>query len=189
MKTDLEARIRELEVAARRPRRWWLGVLVGVLVAVPFGTSALGPVPHIFGAGEPIVAAEINENFDHLTGAIGALEEPVDFCGTTAPTVGAFSAPGGLVGFRAAGALCRTACGSPTAHMCTAHEVRVAQQNASPPAGWVATDYNSCASFTLTANTTPAGTYNLDGTALLIPGANFFGAHSCAVATPIVCCD
>ena len=65
------------------------GVALGVAAAVlVFGVAswALEPVPHAFEPETPIRASEINENFDHLVNAVGALERPASVLSPTSAT-------------------------------------------------------------------------------------------------------
>lgn len=72
----LQGMARERRRLRRLARLALAGMLLGAL-CVPLGAFGLGPVPHIFSAGDPIAADEMNENFAHLQDAITALEGTV----------------------------------------------------------------------------------------------------------------
>jgi hypothetical protein len=136
---ELEARERRRTVAFRRIAI--AGLVVGI--AAPLGAEALGPVPNIFSSGDPISAAEINEDFDALVDGITAVEARASvlegraaaleasatgvLCGYTDPTPGSFTFVSGtaaLRGYAAGSALCQSSCApSTTAHVCSSAEI------------------------------------------------------------------
>jgi hypothetical protein len=184
LERQLEALTAERKKSTRR-RRWLLAATVSALALAPLGTAALGPLPHVFSVGDPIMASEINANFDHLQGAIDELEEPVGLCGTTAATDGSFSAPGGVVGLPAAAALCRTACGSPSAHMCTHAETQLLLQSAIRERGWFAGGSFHCSFWTHAAADTSLGNIMVPESEAVAP----YAPLECSETAPILCCD
>ncbi|MCA9604827.1 MAG: hypothetical protein KC619_04505 [Myxococcales bacterium] len=73
-KSSSERRLRREVERARRSARLSIGIALAATVLVPVVATALGPVPHTFATGDAIVAAEMNENFEHLRAAIDGLE-------------------------------------------------------------------------------------------------------------------
>jgi hypothetical protein len=172
----------ENEERNRKIRGWLWVPIVTLVLGFPLVSSALPALPHTFTAGEPIVAAEINENFDHLQRGIEAVESRGAFCGTTAETAGRISAPNGLVGYPAARALCESACSSATAHMCTSHELALLAQEWTLPQGWYSTGEGDCHGWTES------------GSAVLVAyGLSWTGVHDwtsvCTDNLPVLCCD
>jgi hypothetical protein len=102
-----------------------LGTLATGLIAATLSSSLT-----TFNSGDLISSSAMNANFTAINNRLGS------YCGVTANTNGVLTS-GGLTGYLAAKALCETACGASTAHMCTAHEVSISQQmGESIPAGW-----------------------------------------------------
>lgn len=189
--------------------RYTISIVVAI-VALPLATSALPPLPWTFEAGRPIVAAEVNANFEHLQSAISRLEDSNAelasanerllnrgaYCNTTAEVSGRITAPGGLVGYRAAAALCATACGSPTAHMCSSEEV-LRNVHGDVPEGWYSSGVYSFmyyASPTSYDNYNDCGGWTVDGNS---GSSRYYGpqwrgrpsAASCSTRLPVICCD
>ncbi|MEN0063305.1 MAG: hypothetical protein AAGA48_14225 [Myxococcota bacterium] len=77
-------RLQRLEAARARGRRRTVIGGVVLAVATPWVAHALDAVPYAFVDGDPIVADEINANFDHHTMAITDLEEDVATAAQTA---------------------------------------------------------------------------------------------------------
>ncbi len=168
---------------ARIGRGVWIPIVMTIL-CIPLAAGALPPLPHIFESGDPIVASEINANFEHLHGGVTDLESRGSYCGATALTDGSLSAPGGVVGYPAARLLCQQACGVATAHMCTGHEVNLALQEDTLVEGWyVGEAHHNCAGLTSHQSSTYA-THVVRSNGVLITQGN----GDCAIERPILCC-
>ena len=132
-----------------------------------------------------------------LHGAEGAITTGL-YCGATAATTGRLRAgPGGsLVGYRAGRALCETACGSRTAHMCSTDEMlRTFQLGRDDfPDGWMATGHYNYSAALVDCE---GWTQNLAGYyGMLAMSASSRGLESptgfgvtCDTRRPVLCCD
>ncbi len=190
----------------------WIPIAVAIL-CIPLATSALPPLPHTFESGQPIRASEINANFEHLESAVAALEasnaelqaanERIEsrgaYCNTTAETTGRLTAAGGLVGYAAAAALCATACGSPTAHMCTSEEIlRNVRGGVALPVGWYGNGVYSLDNVRYADNSSETYVRNdcdgwTNGTSTYTHGPSWSNnrpsASNCSGAKAVLCCD
>lgn len=169
----------------RRLRRFGLVLGVVALATVPVGAGALGPVPNVFTAREPIFAAEMNENFAYLQDGVTAVEErqAARFCGVS---IG--STDGDAGGYAGISALCGSAsgCGA-SARICLNTEVvlSLAEGIAVPSGGpaWIATGdtngaSNECSAFTSAEATRSASTWTATP-----------GLRSCDTSLPVLCCE
>lgn len=143
------------------------------------GAHPAGNIVLTAGAGTPNGRVQVNGPLVR-TGSAASISVNGLYCGSTAPTTGAVTS-GPLAGYRAAKALCETACGSAYAHMCDASEiVRSLQTGFTGTVGmqyWYATgNYNAsagagdCAGFTSASPgnafvqwTNPGVTYGMTG--------------------------
>lgn len=162
---DLEAQLRtlrrrdaDLRAGLRGVRGIATAALVAFAVIVPLAAQSYPDIPNAPVAGQPILASEVDANFQHVIEGITALEERVtaledatppryvnpqtlaeysivgSFCGFTATT------NGNLGGYAAGKDMCEAVLGcSPSAHMCSIEEARryVATGSELPTAGWV----------------------------------------------------
>lgn len=105
--------------------------------------TALTPKQRIAPAPQAVTAAGASSDFDvpgnlSVGGVLrrrdsnGGTQLLGTYCGVTSPTNGAIVYPlsgaASHVGLEAAQRLCSDACGSPTAHMCTSHEIGISGQ-------------------------------------------------------------
>jgi len=91
---DLETRLkyvtRHVDGQRRRSKALRIGVVFGAALAaaLPLASHAYDPVPNAFAAGDPVTAADFNENFEHLVDGLTAAE-------SAAPPIGSIVAWGG----------------------------------------------------------------------------------------------
>src|SRR5262245_48345483 len=119
MKLDIH-----VEISAATARR--IGVVAASLIVV--GTGAVVYADQItFSAGQTLTAAALNANFDELYAwqakpsiTVGAASISVGgtFCSSTETTYTGAE----VGGYSGAKDKCEAACGSPTAHLCSAEE-------------------------------------------------------------------
>lgn len=125
------------------PQGWKRRMLL--YVATPLAlVTAVSAVAYAYdtswiGSTKPVSASALKTNLDEIQ---KRLEGSV--CGGTSMTfTGMISATAGISGYKAAHDACVTACGIPSAHMCTASEVTGYLANGGSPGGvgvgWVST--------------------------------------------------
>ena len=159
-----------------------------LLLALMFATATAPAVPSMttFEKTKPIIAADVNKNFQALADAVSALEQHKanPYCGKTAPKSGA---AGGYVGLRT---LCQaiSSCG-PSARVCTGQEVVAAASageqldNAWYAAGVAVadtTDMDDCTGFTSNSSTLRGSRW---ASATNSPSVAF-----CSSQLPVLCC-
>ncbi|MCA9604077.1 MAG: hypothetical protein KC619_00660 [Myxococcales bacterium] len=177
------------------------GLAAFVLIATtPFLARGLGDIPHVFSAGDPIVADEVNANFQHLQDGIEGAEARLEELEARAPAVGEGTYCGSTVaevdgnqgGYAAMSWICQSGlltaestCGE-RPHLCTDDELlRTAiEDGAMPPRfGWVATG----ASYETSANCSGFRTAS-DGVRGMIWSSN--PVYSlCNVERRVHCCE
>jgi hypothetical protein len=171
--------------AVRSNRNLWVQVQVGATV---LPRSKLGAVPYAVEAGRA--------ERQLLSGPSGSQTVFGRYCGATAAVNGGVTVvgvDGGMLdGYRAVYRLCRQACTSQTAHMCTVYEANAnSALGVSMPTGWINgggvvgspnQDCNSWGSPTAASGT--IWDSNFAGSGFALPGS-----ATCSQPWPIICCD
>lgn len=181
--------------------------------------NALTPKQRIAPAPQAIAAARAATNFDvpgdlHLGGTLqratagGGSRLLGTYCGSTSPTNGKVTYPIGStdpnapIGLPAAQRLCEDTCGSPTAHMCTSHEMMMSGQfgifGPQSPASWIGT-----MTWAFYYTPEPQASYGVRDCAAMqsdsvggygvivepTDGGPYTQRKTCDTAVPIACCD
>lgn len=184
----------QIDLSPRQKRVIRAAVVAGAVIgALGLGVAIAAP-KNIFKPTEVLSSQKMNDNFTDLDTRLASLEKLRigTLKGTAGPTTGSITAPGNLVGYQAARALCQTALNnSPTAHMCDASEmVRSAQLGIPNPGGvsnmWFASGIYSH----------PADEIIVDCSGYTTTGASgrvwtgvTGSSYGCVASWPIACCD
>jgi hypothetical protein len=206
----MKVRVYVLDVSVPR---WLRYALVAGIPAVVLATTALvrADVKNVFGAGDPLSSAKLNENFKALADAVTKLEtkklvvtNPANgksisvgalYCGVTpAPIIGS-----AIGGYEAAAQSCRAAVGcqsSPSVHMCTSEELlRSRSVGIEIPSSWYSTGsalvsfYNTTEHGLNDCTEWTSGVANQQGSQWKAGGSPGPGFAGCASPAPIACCD
>jgi len=163
-------------------------LVIGGAVGLVAGAMGLGHVKRAAASTEPQATAAAK-----LENRVKALEDQVTLKGTysanaTLCGASAASSQGNLGGYAGAKAICSSACGTPTAHMCQIDElVRSRAVGKALTPGWYATgtvDYFGSSLIDCVGYT--------DASAPLGPSFSIqfgFSYSSCNVSQPVLCCD
>lgn len=80
-KEDMAERLERLEAREQTGRQLWRGVaalcVASLALGLPLLVSGLGNVPNELRAGEPVVASDLNANFQHVVDGVTAVETDV----------------------------------------------------------------------------------------------------------------
>jgi hypothetical protein len=186
-------------------QRGRLRVVAGAVGALLVGTGLARADVFVFEPEKKLTAQQLNDSFAALQQQLAELRAKsivvrngrsfsvgATFCGTTAPTKGAF-AVGETSGYAAAKSSCeKSACGSDSAHMCSSEEVVRSRQ-----AGLLVTDgWYSSGTFVEVedpANEPVHDCYGWTRDTADVNGPfwtdNHGVASGCDAARPILCCD
>jgi hypothetical protein len=191
---------------------WARRATQAVIVALGLGAGvAIAAPKHTFSAGEPLSAAKLNETLQDLDARIlegrvvrnsaGGVYSvgPTKLCAVSASLPPPFTA-NGKVGYAAAKAICeKSACNSPTAHMCTAAEIvrSVALEIGPKQAGWYTSGTEGAYNTTVSINDCSgwqAGNASSIGMVWSVgtseqPNRNTPYSGFCNESHPILCCD